>query len=220
MTFRHLEAFVTTARTGSVTLAAEELLRTQPTVSGQLKELEEELGVALFHRLPRGVEPTEAGHALLEQARALLDGRQQLLDGAAARLGLMQGELCIDASNIPGEYLLPPLLGRFKADHPDLRVICRIHDSRETIEHILNGDAYLGVVGNAEDDPDLEFLPLWEDRLDLYAAKDFRADEKMSLDELKELPLVVREEGSATRKAAEKALVNLGFSPRSLNTSR
>ncbi|TLN16752.1 LysR family transcriptional regulator, partial [bacterium] len=87
MMFRHLEAFIETARAGSVTQAAETLLLTQPTVSGQLKELEEELGVVLFNRMPRGVELTEAGKRFLPRAREILVARRKLLDEASEYKG-------------------------------------------------------------------------------------------------------------------------------------
>jgi DNA-binding transcriptional LysR family regulator len=209
MNFRHLEAFVATAQSGSVTHAAEKLLRTQPTVSGQLKELEEELGVSLFHRLPRGVELTAPGRELLHRSQQILNERQKLLDEAAEHQGLLRGELVIHASNIPGEYLLPPLLGRFKKEHPGLRMVCRIYDSAGTIARVLGGEAGLGVVGRTVADPELEFTPLWSDRIELYSAPGV-FPEAIPAKEFAHLPLVCRVEGSATRRAVEKALGKLG----------
>ncbi len=219
MMFRHLEAFIETARAGSVTQAAETLLLTQPTVSGQLKELEEELGVALFNRMPRGVELTEAGKRFLPRAREILVARRKLLDEASEYKGLLSGILEIHASNIPGEYLLPPCLALFKKKNQGLRIVLRIHDSRETIGRILCGDAALGIVGGDNEDPDLEFHPLWEDKIFLYAKADSALPDNISFDELGGVPLLMREEGSATRRAVEKALMQAGLSLPSLSVA-
>jgi DNA-binding transcriptional LysR family regulator len=217
MTFRHLEAFVATARLASVTRAAESLFLTQPTVSGQIRELEVELGVTLFHRMPRGVELSEAGKLFLPHAVAVLDGRRKLTDEAADYLGLLKGTLEIHTSTIPGEYLLPSLLARFKRDHPALRLICLIHDSAATLEAVGRGEAYLGIVGRSREEPDLEFTPLWEDRLGLYAPPGRIGRARVSLRELADLPLVVREEGSATRKVMEDALTDAGLNPQAFH---
>jgi DNA-binding transcriptional LysR family regulator len=211
MMFRHLEAFVETARTGSVTLAAETLLVTQPTVSGQLRELEEELGVPLFNRLPRGVELSEAGKRFLPRAKEILSARKKLLEEASDYKGLLLGTLELHASNVPGEYLLPVCIAHFKKAHPSLRIVMKIHDSRETIEAIQRGDAYLGVVGGSVEDPDLEFFPIWDDRIYLYGSAKAQFPETVTLQELAALPLVMREEGSASRLTVLGALKEAGL---------
>jgi DNA-binding transcriptional LysR family regulator len=219
MTFRHLEAFLAVARTGCVTRAAEALFLTQPTVSGQLRELEEELGVELFHRLPRGMELSEAGNLFLLRARELLDGRTRLLDEAAQYRGLITGVLEIHASNIPGDHLLPSALARFHALHPQLRLRCRILDSAEVLRLVAAGEASLGVVGRAPQNPDLSSIPLWEDRVRLFAPNRGGVPDEIDLGELAGLPLVNREEGSGSRRVVEEALSAAGFDPASLRIS-
>ncbi|GAB4255879.1 MAG: selenium metabolism-associated LysR family transcriptional regulator [Deferrisomatales bacterium] len=211
MTFRHLEAFVQVARKGGFTRAAEALYLTQPTVSGQIKELEQELGLPLFHRLPRAVELTEAGGALLAQAREILGARERLLEQAAAYRGLLWGRLELVASTIPGEYLLPPLLAAFKQRRPEIAVALRVSDSAEVLRTVASGEACLGVAGEKAADAGLESAPLWTDRVTLYAAGQWLPDGPLSVDALRQLPVVVREEGSGTRRAAEEFLRQVGL---------
>lgn len=216
MTFRHLEAFVQVALRGGFTRAAEALFLTQPTISGQIKELEEELGVSLFHRLPRVVELTEAGGELLPRARALLEARDHLLERAASYRGLLWGRLEVHASTIPGEYLLPPVLAGFKRTHPEVRVSLRIHDSSEVLRLVAGGEASLGVAGERQEGLGLEYLPLWSDRLGLYAGRGFPVERPVSSEGLADLPMIVREEGSGTRQAVEAFLRGKGIFPEKL----
>ncbi len=206
MTFRHLEAFVAVARKGGFTRAAEALHLTQPTISGQIKELEEELGTPLFHRLPRSVELTEAGRWFLGRAREILDARERFLEEAAAYRGLLKGTLEVHASTIPGEYLLPPVLARFKERHPDLRVLLRVADTGEVLRRVSAGEAGLGVVGERRGETGLSFLRLWRDRVGLFAPAGWAGRLPLTPEDLADLPLILREEGSGTRKAVEGAV--------------
>jgi DNA-binding transcriptional LysR family regulator len=217
MTFRHLEAFIQVALQGGFTRAADKLCLTQPTVSGQIKELEQELGVSLFHRLPRVVQLTEAGELLLPRARELLGSRESLLEWVAAYRGLLWGRLTVHASTIPGEYLLPPLLAAFKREYPEILLTLRIQDSGEVLEQLRRSEAALGVVGKQDNAGGLEFRPLWQDRIALFAACKAPTGPRLGLDDLRREPVVVREEGSGTRRAVEGALKSQGLPMSDLN---
>lgn len=206
MTFRHLEAFVQVAAQGGFTRAADKLCLTQPTVSGQIKELEQEFGVSLFHRRPRAVELTEAGELLLPRARELLASREGVLEWVAAYRGLLWGRLTVHASTIPGEYLLPPVLAAFKAAHPEIRLSLEIHDSDAVLAKIRRGEAALGVVGGRGEGNGLVFQPLWQDRIDLYVCAHGPDPDRLSAAQFRQTRLVLREEGSGTRRAVEEAL--------------
>jgi len=211
MNFRHLEAFVQVAGQGGFTRAAEALYLTQPTVSGQVKELEQELGVPLFDRLPRSVELTEAGRMLLPEARRILDARDRLLQQSSAYLGLLWGRLRVHASTIPGEYLLPTHLAAFRRAHPEVRVVLHVASSAQVLDAVAGGEAALGVVGSRGDLPGLSYLPLWTDRIQLYAPPGLGRGRLEALEELRGVPLVFREEGSGTRRVVEAALGALGL---------
>jgi DNA-binding transcriptional LysR family regulator len=208
--FRHLEAFAGVARLGGFTRAAEALYLTQPTVSGQVKELEQELGVSLFHRLPRSVELTEAGRLLLGEARSILRARDRLLEQASAYLGLLSGRLVVHASTIPGEYLLPRHLAAFKRAHPEVVICLRVGSSGSVLDLLVRGEADLGVVGERDESLGLSYASLWSDRVRLYAAPSLPVEEPVTTSALRGLPLVLREEGSGTRRAVDHALGELG----------
>src|SRR5213593_3965554 len=122
MDLRRLEIFAKVAELGSFSRAAEALFLTQPTISEHIRALEDELGVQLLDRLGRGATPTRAGQLLLGYARrmlALAREAQQALDQFQGR---MSGELVIGGSTIPGEYVLPALIGGVKVKYPESAV--------------------------------------------------------------------------------------------------
>lgn len=141
-----LKSFLEVAREGHVTRAAARLHLTQPAVSAQLAKLEDELGVALFHRTPKRMVLTEAGRLFLahvEQAlRTLSDGQRAL----AELSGMARGTLSIGGGATATTYLLPPLLGRFHEAYPGIQLFVREQGSQGVVEAVLAGDLDLGVV--------------------------------------------------------------------------
>lgn len=120
MNLRQLELFVAVAESGSFSRGAENTMRTQSTVSQQIAALEAEFGLRLFDRTGRGVELTEGGRLLLEQARRVLTEMAALKQTMARFQGLEETLLTIGASNIPATYLVPRLLPELARCHPGL----------------------------------------------------------------------------------------------------
>ena len=116
--FRHLETFCRVAEVKSFSRAAEDLFLTQPTVSGHILALEKSLSLRLFDRTGREVRLTQAGEVFLRYASKILTIRKDLLNALSEFSQGIRGELSLGASTIPGEYLLPKLMGDFKKDHP------------------------------------------------------------------------------------------------------
>ncbi|HVZ35404.1 MAG TPA: selenium metabolism-associated LysR family transcriptional regulator, partial [Polyangiaceae bacterium] len=208
MNLRLLEIFCRVYKERSFSRAATELGLTQPTVSVHIKDLEDSLGTPVFNRLGREIEPTEAGRYLYEHSRPLLSLKRNVADKMTAFLNRVEGVLVVGASSVPGEFLLPAVLTAFHAEHPAVRVRLRISDTAETIEDLRHGDIEVGVVGATQQDDDLLFESFAFDELVLVtpASDAWRARSEISLKELKELPLVVREPGSGTRGSLERAL--------------
>lgn len=124
---KHLRAFCQTARLGSVSAAAEKLFLSQPSISQQIRSLEEELGQVLFERRGPKMHLTPAGLALLEIARPLVDRFDALPDEFARQYGsLDSGEIRIAAGESTILHLLPPLLQRFRHQHPG--IIVHLHN--------------------------------------------------------------------------------------------
>ena len=213
MDARQLEIFVKVAELGSFSKAAEALFLTQPTVSEHIRGLEEELGVRLLDRLGRGAAPTKAGQLLLGYGRRILELHREARQALDQFQGRMSGELVIAASTIPGEYVLPALIGRFKEKYPDIAISLLIGDTQRVVEWSLEGRAELAVAGAQIDHRALEYRELLPDELVLVvsAAHPWHGKKTATLEEVRAEPLIVRERGSGSRHALEKALAEVGL---------
>lgn len=213
MDLRRLEIFAKVAELGSFSRAAEALSLTQPTVSEHVRALEEELGVQLLDRLGRGAVPTPAGQLLLGYALRILglarEGRQAL-DQFQGRL---RGDLTVGGSTIPGEYVLPALIGRFRAKYPDIAITLLIGSSRQVSEWVEAGRVELGVVGAQPTSRNLESRELMADEIVVIVPPDHRwaMRQTVGLDDVRAEPLVLRERGSGSREAFERALGAVGL---------
>lgn len=210
---RQLEIFVKVAELGSFSKAAEALFLTQPTVSEHIRGLEEELGVRLLDRLARGAAPTKAGELLLGYARRILELHREARQALDQFQGRMSGELIVAASTIPGEYVLPALIGRFKEKYPDVTISLLIGDSRRVIEWVLEGRAEVAVAGAQISHRALEYRELMPDELVVVvsASHPWHGKKTATLEEVRAEPLIVRERGSGSRHALERALGEIGL---------
>ena len=147
MDFRRLEVFQKVFELRSFSRAGQVLLLAQPTVSEHIRLLEEDLKLTLLDRQGREVVPTRAGELLYGYSKQLTGLRQEALRVMQQFLDKGRGELLIGGSNIPGQYLLPGILGKFKEKYPHIRVQVLIDDTRNMVEKVLAGAIELGVVG-------------------------------------------------------------------------
>jgi len=214
MDLRRLEVFAKVAELGSFSRAAEALFLTQPTVSEHVRALEDELGVQLLDRLGRGAVPTRAGQLLLGYARRMLGLAREAQQALDQFQGRMSGELVIGGSTIPGEYVLPTLIGRFKGKYPDISVSLLIGDSRQVSEWVEQGRVEVALVGARPGSRALESRELMPDELVLVvpAGHPWATRKSVSVDELRREPMVVRERGSGSREAIEHVLEEAGLS--------
>ncbi len=213
MDLRQLQVFMAVWKTKSFSKAARDVYLTQPTVSGHIKSLEEQLGVRLFDRTGREAVPTRAGERLFPFARDMLNLAQKAEGEMAAFLGTGKGVLDLGGSNIPGQYLLPKLIGDFKADTPQAHVCLKVADTRVICDMVEQGAVELGLVGAKINRPNLAYESCFRDELVLAVppGHEFAGREEVDVTNLLYKPFVVREEGSGTRLAAEKALEERGL---------
>jgi DNA-binding transcriptional LysR family regulator len=209
---RQLEIFVKVAELGSFSKAAETLFLTQPTVSEHIRTLEDELGVRLLDRLGRGAAVTRGGALLLTYAQRLLALSREARQAMESFQGRMSGDLLVGASTIPGEYILPALIGRFKEKFPDIAITLLIGDSQAVTEWVAEGRAEVGVVGARSGHRSIEFRELLPDDIALIvsATHPWRGRKQVTIEELRAEPLLLRERGSGTRAALEAALTQAG----------
>lgn len=213
MDLRRLEVFVKVAELGSFSRAAETLFLTQPTVSEHIRALEDELGVRLLDRLGRGAAPTPAGHLLLGYARRVLGLAREAQQAVDQFLGRLSGELVVGGSTIPGEYLLPALIGRFKAKYPEILVSLLIGSSRDVSEWVEDGRVEAGVVGAPPASRAVESRELMTDELVVAVSAEhpWATRKAVTLADVRAEPLVLRERGSGSRAALERALAEVGL---------
>ncbi len=212
MDLRRLEVFAKVAELGSFSRAAEALFLTQPTVSEHVRALEEDVGVPLLDRLGRGARPTPAGRLLLDYAQRILALGREARQALDRFQGRMSGRLVVGGSTIPGEYVLPGLVGQFKAKYPEISITLLISDSREVTEWVAEGRVELGVVGAPPSVRSLESRVLMPDELVVVVAADhpWAARSSVRLADLQGEPLILRERGSGSREALERALHEVG----------
>ncbi|MBM4305530.1 MAG: LysR family transcriptional regulator [Deltaproteobacteria bacterium] len=206
--FRHLETFCRVASLKSFSKAAEDLFLTQPTVSGHILTLEKTLSIRLFDRNGREVRLTKAGEIFYGFALKILTSRKELINALGEFSQGIRGELSLGASTIPGEYLLPKLMGDFKKGHPHFRISLKIADTKEIVQYVLEGTVEFGVTGAKLNHPSLHYEKYTEDEIIVVSSPNHFLSRKRraKIEDLLKEPWIIREEGSGTQMAVEREL--------------
>lgn len=204
----HLYTFSVAAELSSFTKAAKALGLTQAAVSQRIQSLEQSLDASLFDRRGGRVTLTEAGRTLYDAAQRILALHQEARRTITGHEPPVAGELVIAASSIPGEHLLPALLSVFGQKYPHIRVRAAVSDSMAVVGQVERGDVSVGLVGRKLEHPHLEFRYLASDRMVLVAppAHPLTKKKSVTVNQLADHPLIVREAGSGLRHCFEKAL--------------
>ncbi len=213
MDIRRLEIFCRVVELKSFTRAADAVLLSQPTVSEHIRLLEEALGEKLLDRLGRQVLPTPAGDILYRYAKNITKLRDEALQALADYRGNLAGHLVVGASTIPGAYILPTLIERFKAQNPSIRLTLKISGTGIISRELLNGGIELAIIGAPSKNQDLECRDIFSDELVLavYPEHPLASRPSITLDELSGQPFLLREEGSGTRTVMSEALRDHGL---------
>jgi DNA-binding transcriptional LysR family regulator len=212
MDTRQLQAFCTVVDRKSFSQAADQLGVTQPAVSLQVRALEQRVGQTLLDRSGRRVEPTEAGRRLYRSAQRLLALEAQLFEEVSADEGRLVGTLAIGASTGPGAHLVPLLLCDFQREHSEVRVALSIWDTQTVIDHVVDRELELGVVGALRRHRSLEFEPLAQDEIVLAVPPGHpAAGGSLTVERLKEETLIVMQEGAGVRQVVEEELRRAGL---------
>lgn len=210
---RQLEIFCRIVELKSFSKAADAVFLAQASVSERIATLEAAVGTRLLDRLGRQVVPTRAGMLLYRRAVQLLDMKRSLTLELQGFLGIQKGEITMGGSTIPGEYILPRILTRFRDRFPRVSIHLMVADTGEIQERVLAGDLELGVVGSKSSHANLSQDPLWEDELVLVAPAQHRWASRtgISVTNLSEEPFILREPGSGTLKIIEEYLDTQGL---------
>jgi DNA-binding transcriptional LysR family regulator len=197
--------------------AAEELLLTQPAVTQQVKALEEELGIPLFDRGGGHIRLTPGGTALLPFAERLRELSAQAIAAVAAAYGEQAGELALGASQTIGQYLLPKFVADFAERHPKVRIAARSGNTEAMLEALLAHEIQLALIEGPDQRRDLHIEPFMDDHMVLVvpASHEWGGTE-ITMDALRNEPMLVRELGSGSRRVIEQALHTAGFKSKDL----
>jgi LysR family transcriptional regulator, low CO2-responsive transcriptional regulator len=216
MTIRQLEVFLAITHAQSFSRAAERIHLSQPTLSEHMKELEEELDVQLFVRHSRSVSLTEAGRVFEDYATRVVATLAAGKNAIAELDGLKRGSLVIGASTTPGTYVLPARIAKFRAQYPGITVALQIGNSRSVEERVRDGEVDVAVIGGHVLGPSERCVATGIlDELQLIVPPDYPVKNgALSPERLARERLLIREEGSATRQATERALRQAGVTLR------
>ncbi len=210
ITHAQLRAFHAVAGEGSFTRAAEALHVTQPTLSAQVKSLEENYGVLLFDRRGRRVEPTELGRQLLAITRRYFGLESEAEQLLAAMRALSGGHLRVGA-DAPQHVMAA--LSAFHRKYPGVRLSLSIGNSDEVLHQLLDHRSDVAIIADLQEDPRLLARPLRRDHLIAFVERAHPWAERgaIGLAELASRRVILREIGSTTRRAFEAAIAAAGI---------
>ncbi len=215
MNLKQLEAFVQVAEGGSFSKAAKELFLTQPTISSHISSLERELNARLFVRNTKEVSLSEDGIKLYKYAKQMLDLQREI----EVTFGMdEEGEshaVTIAASTIPAQYLLPEVLTRFSERYPQEQIRIQETDSSKVVMQIVDHRVDIGFTGTVLEKKHCKYIPFYKDELVIITPNTSKYQElvqgnKEDISWIKKEHVIMREEGSGTRKEAELQLKGAG----------
>ncbi len=217
MDLHQLKIFVFVYKHRSFSKASEEINLTQPTVSDHIRSLEEELKCRLFDRLGRSIIPTAEADLIYPKAVDLIERSEtikELIFQSKDRIG---GEIVIGASTIPGTYLLPNFIKTFKALYPEVTFHVLIADSSGVYEKLINHDILMGMMGVVIEDEALLYEPFYDEELVLVSSPSLNYPTEIKPEAMKNIPFVLREPGSGTRKETENIFKKVRINYKDIN---
>ena len=221
MSDRRLQVFHTVAKLLSFTKAAESLHMTQPAVTFQVRQLEEQFNTRLFDRTHNRISLTEAGQVVYTHAGKIFELYGQMENAVREITGEISGTLTLGASTTIAEYMLPALLGNFRAEYPDINIQLKVSNTDGIVSMIENNEIDLGVVEAPVHNKNLVVEKCREDHLVCVVPPNhpLAGKDTASLSDITDYPYICREEGSGTREVINEYLDSHGVSESDLKYS-
>ena len=215
MADRRLQVFHTVARLLSFTKAAEALHMTQPAVTFQVRQLEEQFNTRLFDRTHNRISLTDAGRLVYEFADRIFQLYGEMENAVREMTGEVSGVITIGASTTIAEYMLPSLLGDFRAKYPEVNVQLKVSNSDGVVTMVENNVIDLGVVEAPVMNKNLVVEVCRMDQLVAIVPKGhaLAGVDTVKIDQLLDHPFICREEGSGTREVITDYLTRAGIDP-------
>ena len=198
-----LRAFFLAVREKSITKAAESLYVTQPAVTMQVKSLEQDLDLKLFRKYGKGLELTDAGEVLFGYAERVFEIVEEMEYVLKGHADLSQGSLTIGTTRSFARHLMPGLISRFQKRYPKVKVYLKVGSSQKIADGVMAFKYNLGTIGRLPYKSKLKVVPYAKEEFCLVVSPQhkFAKREKVSLQELGNEPIIIREDGSGSRYA-------------------
>lgn len=215
MSDRRLQVFHTVARLLSFTKAAEELHMTQPAVTFQVRQLEEQFNTRLFDRTHNRISLTDAGKRVFEYAERIFQLYNEMDNSVRELTGDISGVLILGASTTIAEYMLPELLGDFKSRHPEVTIRLKVANTDGIVSQVENNEIDLGVVEAPVNNKNLVVEECRTDQLVLIVppGHELANEKSVTMMRIAEYPFICREEGSGTREVMIENMIAAGIDP-------
>ncbi len=210
MSDRRLQVFHTVAAELSFTRAAEILNMTQPAVTHQIRQLEEELNTRLFDRANNRISLTAAGEAVLTYASRIIALYGELNESVKSLTGDRSGLVTLGASTTIAEYMLPGMLGDFQQEFPDVQIRLRVANTDAVVSMVADNTIDLGVVEGQVDSQLLRIEECQQDELQVLMPSNHPLTQETAItpSQLVDHPFINREDGSGTRGVIERYFAN------------
>ena len=219
MADRRLQVFYTVAKQLSFTKAAEQLFMTQPAVTFQVKQLEEHFNTRLFERSHGKIALTPAGRLVMDYAERILALSEEMDTRVGELTGAVAGPLLLGASTTIAEFILPQILGEFKAQHPEVEAHLTVANSETIVNRVADHTIDVGLIESPACLPSLQNEACCDDELVLICAPGhvLAGRKSVKAQEIAATPIVRREPGSGTREFTDNYFRQCGVPPEDLN---
>lgn len=211
MNLTYLRSFYITVKYNSISKASKDLHLTQPGLSIQLQNLENDIGENLLTRSNKGVSLTEEGKLVFDYAETMLS-LQDNLERDLNNLKNKKSKLFISSCKSIGEHILPCSIYTFKEIHLNIDIAMEIDNSFNVLKSLINHATNIAIIQDMDVPDNISTVPIMPDKLILVGGKNVTKD-SISIAELTKLPLLLREEGSGIlellRRSLKDKLINL-----------
>jgi DNA-binding transcriptional LysR family regulator len=216
MHLNQLWVFYHVAKHKSFSQAAEALFLSQPSVSNQVKLLEDAYGLKLFERFGRSIKLTSTGEILFSYAERVFNLTKEADSVIEEIKGMKSGSIKISASHTLGAYYVPEIIDLFRKKHPRVEIQMDVGYTQNVVESILTFNSDLGLIGRSVAHPNIVSTPLWKEELVLIVPPNhpFARRHSINIAQLQDQPFIMSERGSGVRDITEEILSGKGPSPR------
>lgn len=219
MNLNLFKTYIRVVETQNLSRIAEELGLSQPAVTKQIQALEDIYGILLLERSGRKLKTTEAGETLFNSAKEIIKSVEKAEKAIQEVAESRKGSLFLGASTIPGQYILPTFIKKFKDNHPNVSIKMEIADTEKIMNQVAERELDIGIIGGWSANRKVDGFEWIKDELLVIVPDNHALVKKTSL-KIKDLmneKWIFREKGSGTRKAIEDLLAFYNVKAEDLN---